>query len=143
MIEGLKEPKNPNAGAWAVVLIEMLIPVIAALICCPIIMKYETLYPQDLNFWSGMTIAGSVGVVFSISVIIAGPFIKELKRVIKRWKEFFEDLKLSFEVARESYKLNLQEEGCMFWVFLLALGLNIAWFTVSLIKALTLLQPFL
>ena len=79
--------------------------------------KQYTNYSKEMLLSSSITLGFLVALIFQLSCCLAGLLKGTLKVVLKRLKEFFENLSISFKYAIDAYWENLLEFGCSFWLF--------------------------
>lgn len=142
MSEGFKTSKGPNSGAWVLIVMELIMPALALVVVYPVIMRFQEQYPQSLNFWESMTVAGAVGTLFSMIMMVSAGG-KEIKKLFKRIWDFFSYLSISFKAACEIYKLDLSEDGILLWIHILLLAANGTLFGVSFSLMMEYMQPYL
>ena len=69
-----------------------------------------------------------------MACIIAGIFKGTIVVIIKRIKEFFETLNISFKLAIKSYFDNVKEDGLVFYIYFIIVGTNLGLALYGLIK---------
>ena len=79
--------------------------------------KQNSNYSKEMLLSSSITLGFLVALIFQLSCCLAGLLKGTLKVVLKRLKEFFENLSISFKYAINAYWENLLEFGCSFWLF--------------------------
>ena len=80
--------------------------------------------PSELNICYGLGFGFSAGFLFMITFIIVGGLKNSFSLVVERWVDFFQNLKISFGFAIESFFDHLKNEGMVFWLYMLLMGVQ-------------------
>lgn len=79
------------------------------------------LYDEYTNWNYGFSIGGTLGCAFQIIFYISGGLTKPFWAFVRRWKDFFDDLKISFKFAISSLFESFIRDGVVFLWYILIL----------------------
>ena len=92
--------------------------------------------PPAIVVHSTMMFSFGVTTLFNLSCIIAGLFKGTFIVVVRRIRDFFENLTISFKFAIKSYIVDLKEGGITFWIYFLIIVLDVILFAIGLVNCL-------
>lgn len=98
--------------------------IISAIFVCVVYLIFNTCSPYGTKIcWEyGFSIGGTLAIAFQIIFYIAGGLKRPIDAVIKRWKNFFSDLQISFKFAIEGVLDSFKDDGIvLLWYLLIML----------------------
>ena len=125
---------SPYKGVWLVTFLLIIVPIIFYIIIRLIMFKFQPSLEKDIKEFSSLAVGFGLGFVFHLACIIAGLFKGTIVVIIKRIKEFFETLNISFKLAIKSYFDNVKEDGLVFYIYFIIVGTNLGLALYGLIK---------
>ena len=118
MAIGEHKRKSPYHGIWIVCIFMIAIPVGLYFLFRVAFVNSHAHQTFELNEAVARAIAFGVGLLFHLSLVIAGVFENSLGVVINRIVDFFENCKISFKLACSCYVDHVKEYGLVFWILL-------------------------
>ena len=97
-MDGYEKEESPYHGLWVNCLLIVGVPMVLFFIFLPMFREYQR-GADELHVISARVLAGGVGVLFHLSLWIAGVFRESIHAVTRRVSEFFEDLSISIGFA--------------------------------------------
>lgn len=139
----IEKEKNKTGGKIIEFIVPLVFPLIVFFVAEALIKKLQPGFSKELNFYSAMTFAGAIGVVFALSCALVSKLPARFAVVRERIAEFFCDARLSVKTAFGGYISNVREKGADFWIPIFYILVNVIWFLLSLSKLLPLIEPYL
>jgi hypothetical protein len=138
-MDGYEKEKSPYHGLWVNCLLIVGVPTILYFIFLGMFREYQR-GADELHVMSARVLAGGVGVLFHLSLWIAGVFRESIRAVTRRVSEFFEDLSISIGFAARDYWYNIKTDGAVLVIYLALIGGTTACFVDALLKYLAMVQ---
>jgi hypothetical protein len=128
-----QKKKSPYSGLWIILLILIGVPFGLFIFIYCVILERGYLGKQ-LALYTSLVFGYGLGFLFQIGCAIAGLFKGTFSVVIKRIREFFDDLIVSTKYAVKSYFRNFIEDGFSFWIYLTVILATFGIFVFGIIK---------
>ena len=132
-MENENKKKSPYSGLWVSLLLLIGVPVSLFILFYVIIIS-NNLLGKELGLYTSLTFGFGIGLLFQFGCVVAGIFKEPVNAIIKRVKEFFEDLIISFGYAVKSYFENIKKDGFLFWIYLYIILFTLAIVAFSVYK---------
>lgn len=117
--------KSPYKGVILIMVLLAIVPFILTILFSYVINKFQYKYPKELNNASAIVFGCTCGLLFHLICIFTGLFKGTLKVVVSRIFNFFDNLKISFKVAKLLYIEDLKTNGAIFWFLFPIVSINL------------------
>ncbi|MBQ4272178.1 MAG: hypothetical protein IJB95_00790 [Clostridia bacterium] len=116
MAIGEHKNKSPYHGVPLTAFLMILVPIAAYIFMRILVFKYQAWEQEEINEATAKTLGFGIGLLFHLSLVIAGILKESFLVVVRRVAGFFQDLKFSFKIAWNCYVENIREFGVAFWI---------------------------
>ena len=116
MAIGENKNKSPYHGVPLTAFFMILVPIAAYIFMRIVVFKYQAWEQEEINEATAKTLGFGIGLLFHMSLVIAGILKESFLVVVRRVVGFFQDLKFSFKIAWNCYVENIREFGVAFWI---------------------------
>jgi hypothetical protein len=124
MAIGENKNKSPYHGVPLTAFFMVLVPVVAYIFMRIVVFKYQSWEKEEINEATAKTLGFGIGLLFHMSLVIAGILKESFVVVVRRVVGFFQDLKFSFKIAWNCYVENIREFGMAFWILFTLIVVN-------------------
>ena len=132
MAIGENKNKSPYHGVPLTAFLMILVPIAAYIFMRILVFKYQAWEQEEINEATAKTLGFGIGLLFHLSLVIAGILKESFLVVVRRVVGFFQDLKFSFKIAWNCYVENIREFGAAFWILFGLMVANVCLFASGL-----------
>ena len=112
---------NVNKGSWLILLLMYLLPTILYFFMYYMFVITKSSFVFDYINSACIFISYGAMVLIDFILLLVGFFKRTFSVVIKRLRDFFADLPISFKLANKGYWNSVKNDGITFWLYLLAM----------------------